>query len=134
MMARARLSAGDHVLEIGPGSGILTRGILAVGCDTLDVIEIDTRLKEYLEPIAESDSRLTLHWADAVRFDYSALRAAPTHIISNLPYHITTPLIWRLFENCPEMGTRYMLVMTQEEAAELRDDYAKAIMGAEVNE
>ena len=118
MMARAKLSAGDRVLEIGPGSGILTRGILAAGCDTLDAIEIDTRLKEYLEPIAASETRLTLHWADAVRFDYSTLGNAPTHVISNLPYHITTPVIWRLLENCLAMGTRYILVMTQKEAAE----------------
>jgi 16S rRNA (adenine1518-N6/adenine1519-N6)-dimethyltransferase len=88
---------------------------LTAECDSLDAIEIDTRLKEYLEPIAASDSRLTLYWTDAVRFDYSALGNTPTHIISNLPYHITTPVIWRLLEGCP---ARYMLVMTQEEAAE----------------
>ena len=117
MVARAGLSAKDHVLEIGPGFGILTRGILATECDTLDAIEIDTRLKEYLEPIAASDKRLTLHWADAVKFDYFTLGSAPTHIISNLPYHITTPVIWRLLEECPARGTGYMLLMTQAEAA-----------------
>jgi 16S rRNA (adenine1518-N6/adenine1519-N6)-dimethyltransferase len=118
MTARAKISTEARVLEIGPGSGILTRGILSAGCGTLDAIEIDTRLKEYLEPIAAADARLTLHWADAVRFDYSALCNAPTQVISNLPYHITTPVIWCLFEDCPAMGARYMLVMTQEEAGE----------------
>ena len=115
MVARAGLSPGDRVLEIGPGTGILTRGILKSGCESLDAIEIDVRLREYLEPIAASDTRLTLHWADAVRFDYSTLGSARTHIISNLPYHITTPVIWRLLEDCP---AGYMLVMTQENAAE----------------
>ena len=118
MMARAKLTAGDRVLEIGPGSGILTRGILAAGCEILDAIEIDSRLKEYLEPIAASEPRLALHWADAVRFDYSTLGNAPTHIISNLPYHITTPVIWTLLENFAPAGARYILVMTQKEAAE----------------
>ncbi|MCL2683972.1 MAG: 16S rRNA (adenine(1518)-N(6)/adenine(1519)-N(6))-dimethyltransferase RsmA [Synergistaceae bacterium] len=115
MITRAKLSPGDRVLEIGAGSGILTRGILASGCESLDAIEIDERLKEYLEPVAASDTRLTLHWTDAVKFDYSALVTEPTHIISNLPYHITTPVIWRLLEGC---SAGYMLVMTQEEAAE----------------
>ena len=118
MAARAALSAADNVLEIGPGSGILTRVILAAGCGSLEAIEIDARLKEFLEPIAASEARLTVHWADAVRFDYSALRAAPTRVISNLPYHITTPVIRRLLEECPALGARYMLVMTQKEAAE----------------
>jgi 16S rRNA (adenine1518-N6/adenine1519-N6)-dimethyltransferase len=116
MMARAGLGPCDRVLEIGPGSGILTKGILESGCAGLDAIEIDTRLKEYLEPIAAADSRLALHWGDAVRFDYAALARSPTHVIANLPYHITTPVLWKLFEAASE-NLSYMLVMTQAEAA-----------------
>ena len=117
MTARAGLGSCDRVLEIGPGSGILTKGILESGCAGLDAIEIDTRLKEYLEPIAASDSRLTLHWGDAVRFDYAALAHSPTHVIANLPYHITTPVLWKLIEAAAG-NLSYMLVMTQAEAAE----------------
>ena len=78
MVKRAALGRGDRVLEIGPGRGILTRGLLGTECDSLDVLELDTRLKDVLEPIAESDGRLFLHWGDAVSFDYAALQGAST--------------------------------------------------------
>ncbi|MDR3353422.1 MAG: 16S rRNA (adenine(1518)-N(6)/adenine(1519)-N(6))-dimethyltransferase RsmA [Synergistaceae bacterium] len=117
MIDRAKLQPSDRVLEIGPGRGILTRGILGAACASLDAVEIDTRLREDLEPIAKSDGRLSLHWCDAVRFDYLALQPPPTHVMANLPYHITTPLIWRLIEFLAGRGLRYMLLMTQREAA-----------------
>ncbi|MDR1886189.1 MAG: 16S rRNA (adenine(1518)-N(6)/adenine(1519)-N(6))-dimethyltransferase RsmA [Synergistaceae bacterium] len=117
MIKRAGIGASDSVLEVGPGRGILTRGILETDCAHLDAIELDTRLAADLEPIAGRDERLTLHWHDAVRFDYSTLSPAPSHVIANLPYHITTPLIWRLMEFLSGRGMRYMLLMTQHEAA-----------------
>ncbi|MDR1481882.1 MAG: 16S rRNA (adenine(1518)-N(6)/adenine(1519)-N(6))-dimethyltransferase RsmA [Synergistaceae bacterium] len=117
MIDQAKPQPSDRVLEIGPGRGILTRGILSSSCASLDAVEIDTRLKADLEPIAASDKRLSLHWGDAVRFDYRSLDPSPTHVIANLPYHITTPLIWRLLESLAGHGTRYMLLMTQHEAA-----------------
>jgi 16S rRNA (adenine1518-N6/adenine1519-N6)-dimethyltransferase len=118
MAARARLGGGDRVLEIGPGEGILTRSILGAGCGALDAIELDTRLARFLEPLAASDARLALRWGDAVSFDYSSLPATPTHVIANLPYHITTPLIWRLLETYSGRGMGYMLLMVQSEAAD----------------
>lgn len=118
MVKRAALGRGDRVLEIGPGRGILTRGLLGTECDSLDVLELDTRLKDVLEPIAESDGRLFLHWGDAVSFDYAALQGAPTHIVANLPYHITTPLVWRFLESFVGGTLSYMLLMVQKEAAE----------------
>ncbi|MDR1917164.1 MAG: 16S rRNA (adenine(1518)-N(6)/adenine(1519)-N(6))-dimethyltransferase RsmA [Synergistaceae bacterium] len=117
MMACARLTSRDIVLEVGPGNGVLTRGILGTECSRLDAIELDTRLRGDMEAIADSDRRLALHWGDAVNFDYSRLTPPPTHVIANLPYHITTPLIWRLIEALSGSGLRYMLVMVQVEAA-----------------
>jgi 16S rRNA (adenine1518-N6/adenine1519-N6)-dimethyltransferase len=117
MMAQAALTSRDRVLEIGPGSGILTEGILETDCASLDAIELDTRLKGELEAVAAGDARLSLYWGDAVNFDYSRLAAPPTHVIANLPYHITTPLIWRLLEELSGRGLRYMLLMVQREAA-----------------
>ncbi|MDR1944052.1 MAG: 16S rRNA (adenine(1518)-N(6)/adenine(1519)-N(6))-dimethyltransferase RsmA [Synergistaceae bacterium] len=116
MIERAKLEPSDRVLEIGPGAGTLTRGILGAPCGSVDAIELDTRLKGELESLAESDNRLTLHWGDAVRFDYSVI-TPPTRIIANLPYHITTPLIWTLLEAFSGKGLRYMLLMTQKEVA-----------------
>ena len=117
MTARARLSHTDRVLEIGPGTGILTKAILAAGCARVDALEIDVRLKEYLEPLAASDDRLRLHWSDAVKFDYSGLDETPTRVIANLPYHITTPLLWKLLESFAGSDMRYMMLMIQEETA-----------------
>jgi 16S rRNA (adenine1518-N6/adenine1519-N6)-dimethyltransferase len=117
MVSRAALGPDDRVLEIGPGDGVLTRGILGSACARLDAIEVDARLGEFLDPIAASDARLVLHWGDAVRFGYEAIDA-PTRVIANLPYHITTPVLWSLLETCPHRGTAYMLIMTQAEAAE----------------
>ena len=117
MMARAKLKTGDRVLEIGPGKGILTRGILATPCESLYAVELDTRLKPQLEPIAAEDPRLTIFWGDAVQFDYAALPHSPTHLIANLPYHITTPLLWTLLEKLAGSGLSYIQVMIQYEVA-----------------
>ena len=118
MMARAKLKEGDRVLEIGPGKGILTRGILATPCESLYAVELDTRLKPHLEPIAAEDPRLTIFWGDAVQLDYAALLPhSPTHLIANLPYHITTPLLWTLLEKLAGSGLSYIQVMIQYEVA-----------------
>ena len=118
MANRAKLTAEDRVLEIGPGSGVLTEAILASTCASLDAIELDKRLTPQLEAIAAQDPRLRIHWGDAVVFDYGSLEP-PTKILANLPYHITTPLIWRLLESFsrPHSPMRYMLFMVQREAA-----------------
>ena len=117
MTERARLVPTDRLLEIGPGTGILTKAILDAGCTRVDAVEIDVRLKEYLEPLAASDDRLRLHWGDAVKFDYSGLNEPPPRVIANLPYHITTPLLWKLLESFSGSDMRYMMLMIQEETA-----------------
>jgi 16S rRNA (adenine1518-N6/adenine1519-N6)-dimethyltransferase len=117
MAERAALAASDTVLEIGPGRGALTKEILKSPCERLYAVELDQRLKGDLAPIALRDSRLSLYWDDAVLFDYSRLSPPPTHVIANLPYHITTPVIWALLESFPSGGPRYMLLMVQKEAA-----------------
>jgi 16S rRNA (adenine1518-N6/adenine1519-N6)-dimethyltransferase len=118
MSERAGLAPSDIVLEIGPGKGILTKELLKSPCARLDALELDTKLKDELEPIARNDGRLKLYWTDALRFDYSKLSPPPTHVIANLPYHITTPVIWALLENFAALGLRYMLLMVQKEAAQ----------------
>jgi 16S rRNA (adenine1518-N6/adenine1519-N6)-dimethyltransferase len=115
MTERAKLKLSDSVLEIGPGRGMLTSAILSSPCGRVDAVELDTRLRGDLEPLAMADGRLTLHWGDAVRFDYSKL-LTPTHVIANLPYHITTPLLWVLLENFSG-ELPYMLLMVQKETA-----------------
>ena len=116
---RAAPSDGDAILEIGPGGGILTRGLLSASPRALYAVEVDERLRGGLEAIAAKDGRLRIFWGDAVRFDYlSELPEIPTKIVANLPYHITTPIMWTFLEKLIPAGTSYMLLMVQLESAE----------------
>lgn len=88
---------GDCVVEIGPGLGALTDPLLE-RLDHLHVVEIDrdiiARLRKRYAP-----ERLTIHEGDALAFDFGTLEAAsgaPLHIVGNLPYNISTPLLFHL--------------------------------------
>lgn len=116
---RAAVTPDDVILEIGPGGGILTRGLLSAGPRALCAVEVDERLRDGLEALASRDGRLRLFWGDAVRFDYRAeLPETPTKIVANLPYHITTPILWTFLEKLIPVGVGYMLLMVQLESAE----------------
>lgn len=116
---RAAVMPDDVILEIGPGGGILTRGLLSAGPRALCAVEVDERLRDGLEALASRDGRLRLFWGDAVRFDYRAeLPETPTKIVANLPYHITTPILWTFLEKLIPAGVGYMLLMVQLESAE----------------
>lgn len=119
MIARATLSAEDFVLEIGPGEGMLTEGLLSTELGGLCTLELDTRLKHVIETIARRDDRMHALWGDAVQFDYeNALPWFPNRVIANLPYHITTPLLWAFFEKLVPHSLKYMLLMVQLESAQ----------------
>lgn len=103
----ASLSAkpGQHWVEIGPGQGALTAPLLKqVG--ELDVVELDRDLVGLLKAKFAGQANLRIHSADALRFDFASL--APTHekirIVGNLPYNISTPLMFHLLDstNCIE--------------------------------
>lgn len=114
---RSGASKDDVVLEIGPGHGVLTRALLERGC-FVHAIELDERFKPELELLAlEFKGRLALHWHDAVKFGYASLEPFPNRVTANIPYNITTPLIWRLLEFAP-LGLDYLLLMVQKEAAD----------------
>lgn len=119
MIKRAALGKEDFVLEIGPGEGILTEGLLSTGLCGLCTLELDTRLKHIIDTLARRDARMTALWGDAVRYDYEeALPWFPNRVIANLPYHITTPLLWTFLEKLAPHGLRYLLLMVQLESAE----------------
>lgn len=87
----------EHVVEIGPGRGAITRLLEASGCD-LTVIEIDRDLAHGLR-LRYPDVRLVE--GDALRLDYGALfdPPRPFRIVGNLPYNISTPLLFHLLEH-----------------------------------
>ncbi len=96
---------GQRLLEIGPGQGVLTAPLLDSGV-ALEVVELDRDLIPGLEALAaRSNERLHVHQADALEFDICDLaRDARLRVVGNLPYNISTPLIFRLLEqrNCIE--------------------------------
>ncbi|MEM7082588.1 MAG: 16S rRNA (adenine(1518)-N(6)/adenine(1519)-N(6))-dimethyltransferase RsmA [Pseudomonadota bacterium] len=102
----------DTLVEIGPGRGALTLPILAAGCD-LHAVEIDRDLIAHWRQ--QSHPNLTLHEGDALEFDFSRL-GAPLRIIGNLPYNISTPLLFRFIEYRQQV--RDIHVMLQKEVAD----------------
>lgn len=91
--------SSDHLVEIGPGEGALTRAILASGCQ-LDAVELDRNLITGLLAAFSIHHGFTLHCADALKFDFSSIASADRQlrIVGNLPYNISTPLIMKLLE------------------------------------
>ena len=116
IISRAELSSDDCVLEIGPGHGVLTRALLAENISCVHAIELDERLRPELEELASIHKNLYLYFGDAVKFDYGKLNPMPTKVVANIPYNITTPLIWNLLKYSGA-GLRYFLFMLQKEAA-----------------
>ncbi len=111
-MAALSARPDDHWVEIGPGRGALTallvESLAALGVDApLDVIEIDRDLALRLEGDFAAAPRFTVHRADVLKFDFTALAAARSsgplparlRIVGNLPYNISTPLLFHLLEH-----------------------------------
>ncbi len=88
---------GQHIVEIGPGRAALTAPLLQ-NSDQLDVIELDRDLVPLLQMQFSAYNNLTIHQADALSFDYRALvnEQEKLRIVGNLPYNITTPLLFHL--------------------------------------
>ena len=103
---------GKRVLEIGPGTGALTEGLL-LRAAFLAAVEKDGRLCELL--LERFGSALTLLHADALDANIPALMGdSPWHAVGNLPYYATTPIVLRLLSLLPES----MTLMVQKEAAD----------------
>ena len=89
----AQVGDGDHVIEVGPGPGGLTRALLETGAK-VTAIEKDERFRPLLTEVAEVAPNLTLVFGDALNADEAAIAAGrPAHIVSNLPYNVGTPLL-----------------------------------------
>jgi len=91
------LQASDKLVEIGPGQAALTRELLPV-VDELHVIELDRDLIPGLETLRAMYPGMSIHSADALKFDFASLVQAgeKLRVVGNLPYNISTPLIFHL--------------------------------------
>jgi 16S rRNA (adenine1518-N6/adenine1519-N6)-dimethyltransferase len=115
----APLDAAD-VLEVGPGPGGLTRGLLAEGARKVLAIEKDQRCLPALQDIARHyDGRLDIINADALKIDPLTHLRPPIRVVSNLPYNVGTELLvrWLTPGDWPPFWTSLTL-MFQREVAE----------------
>jgi 16S rRNA (adenine1518-N6/adenine1519-N6)-dimethyltransferase len=114
----AEVERGTRVLEIGPGLGILTGGLVEGGAD-VTAVELDRGLAAYLHerfaPAIE-DGRLCLIEGDALDQELPDLVPAPYRVVANLPYHITSPILHRLLGRPPR--PERLVLMVQAEVAE----------------
>jgi 16S rRNA (adenine1518-N6/adenine1519-N6)-dimethyltransferase len=87
---------GDVVVEIGPGQGAITEALADTGCE-LHTVELDRDLAAKLRARYAGRANVTVHEADALRFDFGSI-GKPMRVVGNLPYNISTPLLFHLLK------------------------------------
>lgn len=109
--------AGEHLIEIGSGQGALTLPVLRKA-KQLEVIELDRDVLPELRSRCDHAGDLTVHLADVLTVDFSALRQdkRPLRVFGNLPYNISTPLIFHLIHHFNVISD--MVFMVQKEVAD----------------
>ncbi|MEO8261280.1 MAG: 16S rRNA (adenine(1518)-N(6)/adenine(1519)-N(6))-dimethyltransferase RsmA [Pseudolysinimonas sp.] len=108
----AHVAAGDHVLEVGPGLGSLTLGLLDAGA-RVTAVELDGRLADLLPhtvaELAPGSSLEVLH-DDALRV---AVPGEPTRLVANLPYNVSVPVLLHLLATVPSLETALVMVQAE---------------------
>ena len=104
----------ELIVEIGPGRGALTFPLLASGCE-LHVVEIDRDLAARLRAHASRRSNLIVHEADALELDLTHIAPPPQRIrvTGNLPYNISTPLLFRLLAALPLITDMHLMLQKE---------------------
>jgi len=109
----AGVQRGETVLEIGPGLGSLTLGLLEAGADVV-AVEIDGRLAEQLPhtvAIMQPGTSLTVVHQDALRV--TELPAEPVRLVANLPYNVSVPVLLHLLEHFPSLVSGVVMVQAE---------------------
>lgn len=114
IVALAELSSNGHVLEIGPGRGILTEA-LSRAAGHVTAIEVDPRLHAYLNTKQAELPNVELVCDDALAYPVENLPMG-TVVVANLPYYISTPLLFRLLDQRGRFPR--MVLMLQDEVAD----------------
>jgi len=103
-------AAGDFIVEIGPGEGALTAPLLAK-IDKLEAVEVDRDLAAGLAA-KFPPSRLTVHCADALEFDFERFPAG-MRLVGNLPYNVSTPLLFHLARYAARVRDMHFLLQLE---------------------
>jgi 16S rRNA (adenine1518-N6/adenine1519-N6)-dimethyltransferase len=117
IVSSIRPARADTLVEIGPGLGALTRPLCAQ-LNRLDVIELDRDLVQRLEQARYAGCTLNIHNADALDFDFTTLHAQSgggqkLRIVGNLPYNISTPLLFHLIEHRGVIGDMHFMLQKE---------------------
>lgn len=112
----AEIGKGDRVLEIGPGIGTLTQGLLEAGAE-VTAVELDKKLPAVLAETLRGYEHLNIVQGDVLKTDIPALMGdKPFKVAANLPYYITTPILLSLLEQ--KLSITRIVTMVQKEVAE----------------
>ncbi|MBC8227698.1 MAG: 16S rRNA (adenine(1518)-N(6)/adenine(1519)-N(6))-dimethyltransferase RsmA [Gammaproteobacteria bacterium] len=109
------LQSQDKVIEIGPGQGVLTTELLSTGAQ-VGAIEVDDDLVEYLRKKFSKSPNFSLHHMDALKFDYQAVSGDKIRVVGNLPYQISSPILFVLLSQMQHVQD--MCFMLQHEFVE----------------
>ena len=116
IVAAAEIEDGDRVLEIGPGIGTLTQGLLEAGAH-VTAVELDKKLPAVLAETLAAYDHLRIVPGDILKTDIRALMEnQPFKVAANLPYYITTPILLALLEQ--NLPITHIVTMVQKEVAE----------------
>jgi 16S rRNA (adenine1518-N6/adenine1519-N6)-dimethyltransferase len=111
----AELDAGDVVLEVGGGLGVLSE-FLAPRVAHLHVVEVDRSLEDPLREALGPYENVTLHLADAVKMDFGRLEPSPRKVVANLPYGVAATVLLKSIAELPE--AQLWVAMVQREVAD----------------
>jgi 16S rRNA (adenine1518-N6/adenine1519-N6)-dimethyltransferase len=111
ILSLADLRGQETVFEIGPGRGILTRALCGVSSRVV-AVEIDRQLYEHLRDHTRDCANLELHQGDAIEFPLSRL-PDETVVVANLPYYLSTALLFRLLEHRDRFSRLVLMLQTE---------------------
>lgn len=114
-IARVACDKNIHTIEIGPGLGALTEHLLEYS-ESVDAYEIDKDMYEILTKEFEGEDRLKINLKDFLDVDLDVYKGRKINIASNLPYYVTTPILFKLFES--DLDINKITVMVQKEVAD----------------
>ncbi len=105
---------GDNLVEIGPGQGAITLALLP-RVKRMQVVEIDRDLVGPLAQRCQGLGELTVHNVDALKFDFRLLAQAdrPLRVVGNLPYNISTPLLFHLFDSAEVIRDFHLMLQKE---------------------
>lgn len=117
IVASLSVNQNDYILEIGPGTGVLTKYLVEMAGRVV-AVEIDENLVRQLQMQLSRYSNFVLYHKDILKTSFNEILEENRHwkVIANLPYHITSPVLFKLFDNRSFFNSA--VLMTQREVAD----------------